>query len=522
MKNFSINHQILLIIILGILLRIITAITSNALWFDEIASVMLAKNSFGEMWKYLLYENNPPIYFWLLHLWGNLFHWNEIALRMLSVVISAPSFLGIYLLSKEFFNNNKSAQISTFIFSFSVFAVYYASDVRVYSLIFLSTTFSLYHLIRLHKTKNPNHLIAFFVWNLVAFNTSITTWILIPIYLIQILYWVKKDQLPIKFLIVSLLSFLTPLPWLIFYSTGFIINSDVSNLNNSWYIQRMPNTPYFLDFINHTLFNQYIPFSFLSFTSIPIAIGIVSFTKKSIKSKVPYSFLLLSIILFPLTLNAILTNLSVVKYFIPSAIGIYILLGNLLSILISKIFSKTIVLSLSIIILGFSTTLISINTNYRSPQINIIKFLKYNKSNTVITNPVGLALLQYDNNELNFIITSPLRTPNNNLDMLQKMLRLNWIHNSENNLNIEDYLHKKNFFTNSISEEKSSVALIIHRHSYYSDKLHQQILEELGYKCQEGKYFQSINERKIVLIMSKYIPQANPECLITSNKKLRN
>lgn len=72
-------------------------------WLDELATVSLFQSPHSGLWKYLMADNFPPLYFLLLKPWVFIFGLSEVSLHMMSwlCVASAISAMGWFVLSIE-------------------------------------------------------------------------------------------------------------------------------------------------------------------------------------------------------------------------------------------------------------------------------------------------------------------------------------------------------------------------------------------------------------------------------------
>lgn len=119
-------------------------IGQNSLWYDEIYSIDVAKESIKDIIKnYFKEDVNPPLYLIILHYWMNLFGESETALRSLSAVSASIASAVFFLFANRFFNW-QTAIFSVFLFFASNEIYYYSEEGRTYGLIILSCTLSLY------------------------------------------------------------------------------------------------------------------------------------------------------------------------------------------------------------------------------------------------------------------------------------------------------------------------------------------------------------------------------------------
>lgn len=75
----------------------------QSVWFDEAYSLLLAKQAPAEIIRLTGLDTHPPLYYLLLHYWGEFFQWNVAALRLLSVLGYGGALVGIGLLVRRLF-----------------------------------------------------------------------------------------------------------------------------------------------------------------------------------------------------------------------------------------------------------------------------------------------------------------------------------------------------------------------------------------------------------------------------------
>lgn len=138
------KYLLAFIIFAGYLWLSMYKIGQNNLWYDEVYSIDVAKNSIKEIIKnYFKEDVNPPLYLIILHYWMNLFGETETALRSLSAVSVSIASAVFFLFANRFFNW-QTAIFSVFLFFASNEIYYFSEEGRTYGLIILSCTLSLY------------------------------------------------------------------------------------------------------------------------------------------------------------------------------------------------------------------------------------------------------------------------------------------------------------------------------------------------------------------------------------------
>lgn len=105
----------------------------QSVWFDEAYSIMTAKQSVSEIIRLTSLDTHPPLYYILLHFWGNLFDWQIGAVRILSVLGFAGTVFMIGLLIRRVIGI-RPAVIASLMTASAPLLVRYGYEIRMYSL----------------------------------------------------------------------------------------------------------------------------------------------------------------------------------------------------------------------------------------------------------------------------------------------------------------------------------------------------------------------------------------------------
>ena len=130
--------MIWLILFLALFFRFINL--NQSLWWDEAINVVYAQTS--DFWwfitKYPVGDFHPPGWFAILWVWGHLFGFSEIMVRMPSVILGAATVGLTFLLGKELFNR-RVGFLSAFLLAIAPLHVYYSQEARMYVLAALAS-----------------------------------------------------------------------------------------------------------------------------------------------------------------------------------------------------------------------------------------------------------------------------------------------------------------------------------------------------------------------------------------------
>jgi mannosyltransferase len=120
-------------------------VTNAAIWFDEAFSSYLIQFSFKDIFFYTATDVHPPLYYWALKLWTELFGTGEIGLRTMSIFFAVATILVTFLLARRLFGR-KVAITSLLFLALSPMLVRYADEARMYTMaafIVVSATYAL-------------------------------------------------------------------------------------------------------------------------------------------------------------------------------------------------------------------------------------------------------------------------------------------------------------------------------------------------------------------------------------------
>ena len=138
-------------LVAGIVLRFVAP---SPLWLDEALSVNIAELPLGEIPSALLRDGAPPLYYFLLHLWMELFGTGDLAVRALSGVISIATLPAVWLAGRRL-GGQDGGRFALLFAAASPFAIRYATETRMYSLVMFLVAWGF---VALHKTLRERSL----------------------------------------------------------------------------------------------------------------------------------------------------------------------------------------------------------------------------------------------------------------------------------------------------------------------------------------------------------------------------
>lgn len=264
-KNFFTSPKVykfllLLIIFTGFIIRLYGCINPNGLWFDEIWSHYVSRESFpsGILNKLYSEDVHAPLYFFALHFWMKFFTDSELSLRLLSILSGTLIIPFMYLLGKEL-ESKKTGFIMAALACTSPLLIHYSLEVRPYSMLALFGTLSILFLAKIEKNPCKCNYIGLIASNLaIAYTFTLGFVFVLLQFIVYFIYLVFKNKNGLKPFVVAqtitmllffpylpvLIHHLTPRPYIfINYFHGFSIYYLLS-IFQSWFTS-YPQSLYF-------------------------------------------------------------------------------------------------------------------------------------------------------------------------------------------------------------------------------------------------------------------------------------
>ena len=110
--------------------------TGSPLWLDEALTVDIAGLPLGDIGGALRHDGHPPLYYWLLHGWLEVFGDGDVASRSLSGLFGVAALPLAYLAGRVG-GGRRAGAATVLVVALSPFAVRYSTEARMYSLVTL-------------------------------------------------------------------------------------------------------------------------------------------------------------------------------------------------------------------------------------------------------------------------------------------------------------------------------------------------------------------------------------------------
>ncbi len=189
-----------------------------SLWGDEAWAATLAVKPIVDIVRIVARDTSPPLYYLCLHAWMKFFGTSEVAIRSLSFLFFLGTAITAFLIAKHLWDK-KTALLAAFLTFTNPFLFIYAFEGRMYAILALTSTLSLYFFL---KKNRPGFILA----TTAAlyshhFSIFVVIWEVI---------WILMENWgqPVKKIIKSLADFfiigLLYLPWLypLYYQTSLV------------------------------------------------------------------------------------------------------------------------------------------------------------------------------------------------------------------------------------------------------------------------------------------------------------
>ena len=121
------------VVVAGVVLRFVQR---SPLWLDEALSVNIARLPLGDMFEALRHDGHPPFYYLLLHGWMEVFGESDFAVRALSGVFAVAT-LPLAWIAGGRLAGRAGARWALVVVALSPYAIRYATEARMYSLVML-------------------------------------------------------------------------------------------------------------------------------------------------------------------------------------------------------------------------------------------------------------------------------------------------------------------------------------------------------------------------------------------------
>jgi mannosyltransferase len=109
----------------------------SPLWLDEAQTVEISRRSVSGLLSALRDDGSPPLYYLVLHVWLKVFGTGAFAVRALSGLFSVAALPLMWRAARHLGATRRNAWVATLLLATNPFAIRYATETRMYSLVVL-------------------------------------------------------------------------------------------------------------------------------------------------------------------------------------------------------------------------------------------------------------------------------------------------------------------------------------------------------------------------------------------------
>lgn len=346
--RFLINRSLPICLSLGFvfLINILLKLpfsTVSSISNDEAFSIFYAQYPLDEIIKSLIKDPNPPFYLLTLHFWIKLFGISELSVRGFSVLLSSMSASLVYLIGRKYISD-KAGWISALLYSFSWANIYYAHEVRTFSLILFLASLSIYSYLNLFHSERKTIWAGILLVCTLALMWAhyLTVFLFFVQFIFSFLFFKKSKSGFYHYVTSQFIALILFIPWIV-----LVFNSISDGV---FWLQ----PPSFNDLFSNT---YKLAGSRLSlFFILALTLLFFLFKRKEVFFRYDkVNFLLvnffLAIWLVPILLEFIIGQIEpmfILRYFLYAGIGLFLLQGYLISSISNK-YVKYGILSIGVI-----------------------------------------------------------------------------------------------------------------------------------------------------------------------------
>ncbi len=288
---------LIVFILLNILFKTIF-VSQESIYGDEPYSIYSSQKSLADLSDIFLHDQNPPLYFLILHFWMKIVGVSDLSAKLLSVLFSVLASFILFLFAKKFFNKQTAVTVSL-LFLLSNAQLFYSQEVRPYALIQFLCISSFYFYFNLWKETKKKDLIFLAVINLLLlFSHYLSIFIFVVQFICSFLFLKENKKGFLYYFISQFITALAFMPWV------KVMLANIPKRGSWWNM-----TPNYNDFKYHVfilLGNEilYYVFNILVLCSIAMVLLNKRFKFYEQTFKVNYYILFLSLYILPIILDA--------------------------------------------------------------------------------------------------------------------------------------------------------------------------------------------------------------------------
>ncbi len=202
---------LLLTVLLGLFLRLISL--DQSFWLDEAITAKAAHFSSEQILNFLKGDFNPPVYYFIVSLWQNLFQASETSLRIPSLIFALLTILITFKIGQIYLNSQ--AKLAALLLATSPLHIYYSQEARAYALTAFLFTLTIWLFLKSLKERKFWWLFSLSLLGLLFSHYQV--WLALPIFPLGLILARKEKRTKKENYLYLGLSFLPMLIALFFY-----------------------------------------------------------------------------------------------------------------------------------------------------------------------------------------------------------------------------------------------------------------------------------------------------------------
>lgn len=353
MKKFFPTIIMALVTILAVILRYTPIIWQRDFWYDEAFTGILLKEPWGQMNQMIFADVHPPLYYWLVKSWSAMFNYSPEGIRFFSLVFGVLTVISIYWMGRRLFDT-RAGLLAAAITAISPFAIEYSQEARMYALFGFLFLWSVWFFIKALDDDKRKDWICWGIFAGLSFLTHyLSLFFFIIFYVCYVFYgrnfkkkkwsgaifghknfWIGVCTIAVFF--VAWLRYF--IPHMMKGNLGWIPAAQLNDLLKTlqiFFFGHQPGSggvPESTEFLN--LYKDIRLFDGASMGLLIFSAMLVAFTYiwlKKIKKKEVFvlTFLSIGTLLFLIILSHFNLKLYVSRYFMPSAVLVYLLFAGM-------------------------------------------------------------------------------------------------------------------------------------------------------------------------------------------------
>ena len=232
--NWCKDNYILLVLLLIAFIFRIYKLDFQSPWADELFTLMNShsEKSLGEIFEILKVDVHPPLYYYIIHFFLEIFGDTAYVAKFVSVLFGLGGLVTLYALGKELFNKNV-ALIAVLLLALNHFHIYYSQEARMYAMLSFTTTLSFLFLVRFIKTPTVKMALLYALSAVLLINSHFYSLFPLCAQSLIILYFIISPYKTtrIKFLLYSLMAGVITL---VSFIPSLVILQGTSGIKSFW------------------------------------------------------------------------------------------------------------------------------------------------------------------------------------------------------------------------------------------------------------------------------------------------